>query len=158
MLSKNHQHEEIMGRKKSASNGVDSSVVNVDVHWGNVSIGDKIARLGLSVDRSQLKLTTADSQLCERRILVRILAKPPGDESDTGRFPGMEDDVSIEGVAEVKGISSNRKQLSFGLAFGIKGMDVSELAKFAKMHGRLEVVEVLGDASDDDDDGSGDDE
>lgn len=119
-----------------------SSVIDVPVSFGGVSIGDKTARLGVSVDRNDLTLAQADKNLCGRRLTGTVVAKPPGDNADQGALPGLEDDTTLQGVFDVKRFGVDESAISFGLTFAVKGLDVASLAHFAKRNGRFQVFEV----------------
>lgn len=119
-----------------------SAVLDIPVAFGNVSIGDKTARIGITVDRSSLSVSQADKNLCEKRLSGRIVSKPAGDAPDQASFPGMEFTTALEGVFDVKGFSVSKDSLGFGLTFAIASVDVSSLAHFAKRAGNLVVADV----------------
>ncbi len=133
------------------------AMLELPVEFGGISIGEKTARVGVSIDRANLTVTQADKNLCERRLTGRILARPADELPDQGRLPGMEHDTVINGVFDVKGISLSGRKISLGLTFALKGLDVSVLAHFAKRAGllRVEAIEALPEA---DSNGTGDDD
>ncbi len=118
------------------------AVLDLPVAFGNVSIGDKTARIGVTVDRSSLSVSQADKHLCEHRLTGRIVSKPQGDHPDQAALPGMEFETALAGVFDVKGFSVSKDNLGFGLTFAIASIDVANLAHFAKRAGRVVVEDV----------------
>jgi len=129
-----------MAKKKP----VPANVLELPVEYGQVSIGDKTTRIGVNVDRSELKVSDADKQLCEKRLTGRIITRPPGNP-EQGTLPGVDLETHLAGVFDVKGFSVTSDKISFGLTFALASIDVSVLAHFAKRSGRLivEAVEAL---------------
>ncbi len=129
------------------------ALLELPVNFGQVSIGDKTARIGATCQRTELTLRVADETLCEARLDGCIVAKPPDENADQGTFPGMEDET-LKGTFDVKGFSVTSEQISLGLTFAIKSVDVSLLAHFAKRSGKMIVWgrEDL-DTGDDEEDG-----
>ncbi len=117
-------------------------LLDLPVQFGNVNCGDKTARIGITLDRGgdQLTIAQADKQLVERRLTVRMVARPPGDNHDQDRLPGMDDDEKLDAVVDVKGFSVSKDTISFGLTFAIASVDVGALAHFAKRAGKLVVT------------------
>jgi hypothetical protein len=122
------------------------------VSFGNVSIGDKAARIGVTVEREDLDIDRADAIFCGHRLTGIITAKAAGVHPDQGSLPGMEGngESTLSGIFDVKGFSATTKAVSFGLTFNIEDIDVANLAHFAKRGGVLKVehVEVLPDGDD----------
>ncbi len=118
-----------------------TSLLELPVAFGGVSVGDKTARIGCAVDRGEaLGIAEADRHLCEQRLTVRMLARPAGDNHDQDRLPGMDDDEKLDAVVDVKGFSVSKDSISFGLTFAIASVDVGALAHFAKRAGKLVVT------------------
>jgi ribosome modulation factor len=114
----------------------------ISVEFGNVSIGDQTARLGIKIAREHLSLTDADRIFCGRRIWGLVGLGTP-DNPNQPRLPGMEDaQIVIEGAFETKQVGVRPNEYSLGLNFALKEIDVSELAKFAKRAGTVTVVSV----------------
>lgn len=143
-----------MARKSKESGQGNGAVLDIPVAFGNLSVGDKTCRLGVTIDRGTLGVTACDNKLCERRLTGKIVAKPADSQVDQGSLTGMEDDTVVPGVFDVKGFSVTGDNLSLGLTFAIKSVDISELAHFAKRAGRLivEESEELPDGGDEDSD------
>lgn len=128
-----------MARKKAESNGT----LKLPVAFGGVSVGDKTARLGVTVIRSQLSVAQASKYLCDRRLTGRIVARPAGALAEQGSLPGMEGvDSEISGVFDVKGFTTSGRKISAGLTFAVSEIDVGLLAKFAKREGVLHIEGV----------------
>lgn len=118
-------------------------VLDLIVAFGNVSAGDKTARIGASMDRSLMTLPKADMTFCERRLTAVLIIKCNGDHPDQGTLDGMkQDDIELESVFDVKRLAFTRDDISFGLTAALGGFDVGKLAKFAKRTGRLIVNNV----------------
>ena len=116
-------------------------LLDLAVAFGNLSVGDKTARIGITVDRQNLKVLEADKHLCERRLTCKLVARPKGENPDQGRMPGFEkdNDEAIDGVADVKGFSVSADHISFGLTFAIASIDIMALTHFAKRSGQFMV-------------------
>lgn len=113
------------------------------VEFGNVTIGDQTARLGVKIAREELPLADADRLFCGRRIWGVVSLAEPGDE-DQQRLPTMEDNrpSTIEDAFETKQLGVRPNEYSIGLNFNLKSIDVQELARFAKKSGTVAVVSV----------------
>lgn len=125
-----------MAKKKNAD-----SVLELEVAFGNVSIGDKTARVGISTERSQISISQADKNLCGRRLTGTILVHA-NENPDQTTMDGFADDIALPGIFDVKQIGITPKAVGFGLTFALAGLDVSQLAHFAKRNGKLIVNNV----------------
>jgi hypothetical protein len=125
--------------KAKKTNG---SMLDLQVAFGQVSIGDKTARIGIQIDRGQLTPTQADKNLCELRLAGKIIAKPIDQNPDQQTFPGMELETELAGTFDVKGFSVTRDTIGLGLTFALKSVEIDKLAHFAKRSGRLIVNSV----------------
>jgi hypothetical protein len=114
-------------------------LLDIPVAFGNVSIGDLTARLGVTIDRGSLTVSKADKDLCCRRLTGKIIARPNGVKGDQDPLPGVGDDFELKGIFDVKGFSTTGKKIGVGLTFSLDGIDVSNLAHFAKREGMLQV-------------------
>lgn len=142
-----------MDKKKQVE--VDA-VLDLAVSYGNVNIGDKTARIGITVARSVLKVTVADKQLCEKRLAGCMVAKRGNPDQPT--FNGMEDDLELTVMFDVKGFNVSADHISFGLTFALKSVDVQTLAQFAKREGQLIITSIEAIPEDEDDGGEGEDD
>jgi hypothetical protein len=113
--------------------------LTLPVAYGNVSVGDKTARIGLTIHRGNLNITAADKTFTDKRLSCEITAKPNGDAPGQNTLPGMEGSgiASLTGVADVKGIRATGSAFNIGLTFNLKMIDVKTLAGFAKREGDL---------------------
>jgi hypothetical protein len=141
------------------------SVLELPVDFSQVSIGDGTARVGVKVSRDKLKIRVADKQVCGRRLIGQIRVCPKDEDSkQTQMFDDKHHQLS--GAFDVKSITITPKALSFGLTFALEGLEISELAHFAKKAGKLVVNEVQaipekskgdgGDSGDETEDDAGD--
>lgn len=141
-----------MGKK--GSNG-QTTVLDVPVEFGGVSIGDATARIGVRIDRSVMNINAADDIFCGHRLTGRVLLGGTDDQPGQTKF--VDDiDHQVDGTFDVKRIGVNAKQITTGLTFSLADVDIQELAKFSKGSGRLvvhDVGELPDDAADDDEDG-----
>lgn len=145
-----------MPRHKSNGNG-QPAVLDIQVEFGGVSIGDATARLGVKIDRSVCSILTADEVFCGHRLSGRVVL---GGGSDQPGQQHLVDDLEemVAGVFDVKRFGANAKQISTGLTFSLADVDITSLAKFSKGAGRLvinEVGELPYDAEEEDDDEAG---
>ena len=118
-----------------------AALLDLPVSFGDVGIGERTARVGVSVSREELSLSGADKQVCGRRLIGKIVAKDNGAHGDQGNLSGFED-AEVMGAFDVKRIGVTPKDLSFNLAFNIEDIDVGILGKFAQRNGRLIVGSV----------------
>lgn len=117
-------------------------VLDVPVAFGGVAFVKKTARVGVSVEREELSLTQADKNLCERRLTGTIYGSSPGDQEGQGRLVGMEEDVELSVIADVKKLSLGRDSIGFGLTLNINGLDRDVFSQFAFRNGRLKITGV----------------
>jgi len=131
-------------------------VMKFPCEYGGVSIGDTTARIGVRVPRGFLNLVAADEALVGHRLdLVARLNRKGADPKQLNLLDDIED--TITGSADVKRIGVNQEQISFGLTFSLADVDISELAKFSKGNGEIQIDQVAALPSDSPADGDGDD-
>lgn len=121
------------------------AVLDVPVNFGDVSIGDGTARIGVRIDRSLLNIDAADKLLCGRRLNGRLLVTPPGDANGQTYIDpevGGELKHELESTFDVKRFSASPKNITAGLTFSLQEVEVSELSYFAKRGGRLVVASI----------------
>ena len=76
--------------------------LDIDVQFGNVSIGAENARLGVKIDRGNMDLDSADEMLCGKRLTGRIEVCPPGEQQGQQALPGMKDErPHLDGTFDV---------------------------------------------------------
>lgn len=116
-------------------------VLNVPCEFGGVSIGDTSARLGVRVPRGFLNIVAADECLVGHRLDVIVKLNREGvDPKQLSLLDDIED--SITGSADVKRIGVNAESISFGLTFSLPDIDISELARFSKGTGAIQINNV----------------
>ncbi len=130
--------------------------LNLPCSFGTVSAGKKTSRVGITVQRGDMPLGAADKTLCERRLTLCIKASGNGDQVGQARLPGMEDDLVLEGSADVKGFSVHADTLSFGLTFNRQSLRESvanggdRLDDFASREGSIHIIGTEALPEDDD--------
>lgn len=126
----------------------EQELIELPVSFGSVSSGKKTCRVGINVEREHLKLGLADQTLCDRRLTVTIVAQANGDQRGQKRLEGMEDDLELCGVADVKGFGVHATTIGFGLTFNKQELRRAftktgvQFADFAAREGRLMIAEV----------------
>lgn len=127
------------------------SVFALMVSYGNLSVGDLTARLGITVARENISIDDADITLCGKRLTGKIMARPPGTRADQNTM--FDSDISVDGTFDVKSFSVNAKRIGFSLTFVLASIDIKTLTQFAKREGVIEIetVEELPDDHDHDD-------
>lgn len=140
-----------MAKKAQTENGV----VELPVRYGNVSIGEDTARLGVRISRGNLTPGKADALLCGRRLTCQLTCVPRGKDADQPTLPGVDVGRQVEAVVDVKAVSMTRKNIGAGLTFALAEVDLDSLVHFAKRDGRISIskVEDLDDKDDGDEDG-----
>ena len=126
-------------------------LLELPVAFGNISIGDKTARVGVTISRGNLTPSKADKELCGKRLIGQIVAVPEGTQPENEPLPGMNGDISLAGAFDVKGFGVTSKHITLGLTFAIKSIKVEDLAHFAKRDGRIVVNETQALSEDDED-------
>ena len=127
-----------MAKKKTAS----PALMTIPVAFGDVGVGDQIARLGVSIDRKRLNLAQAD-KLCGKRLIGTITAVAGNDNPEQEGLPGMEDAAtSLEAAFDVKRVSFGPKSMSTSLSFAISSIDLPTLCAFAKRAGAVEIQDI----------------
>lgn len=129
-------------KKKAAAAEAEMSVSEtLPVQFGNVSIGEKTCRVGITIDRRNLGLGAADRTLCGKRLAGSILARANGGP-DQESLPGADDDIELAGIYDVKAFSVTAKALSCGLTFSLESIDLTKLGHFAKRSGLLKITSI----------------
>lgn len=124
------------------------NLLDLPVSFGSVSFGKKTARVGVNVEREHLKIAVADKNLCDRRLSLTIVANGSGDQPGQKRLEGMEEELELTGVADVKGFGVHSTTIGFGLTFNANEMNRIALSTgihlnhFAAREGRLMIVSV----------------
>ena len=117
------------------------AATDIAVAYGNVSIGDETARIGVSISRGQMSLAAMDKNFCGKRLTGTILARSTGG-AEQQSLPGADSDLTITAVFDVKSFSVKRKSFGTGLTFALSGIDASTLAGFAKREGMLRIDQI----------------
>jgi hypothetical protein len=118
-------------------------VLDVPVDFKNVSIGKTTARLGASFDRSSLNINAADDTFCGHRLTGRVLLGGSDAANGQGQlFDEDEYDGVVSGIFDVKRISAGPDDISCGLTFSLKDVDIERLAKFSGGKGRVQIQDV----------------
>lgn len=128
-----------MSKKRSNTNG---DILDLVVNFGQMGAGDKTARLGIVVSRDKLSVPKAEKQFCEKRLTCVLVMASDGAHPDQGSLGGINDEMELKAVFDVKSIRFTADEISFGLTGALGSLDVGKLAKFAKKQGRLIVNEV----------------
>lgn len=131
-----------------------AALLELPVSYGNVNIGDEIARLTIKFTRTALALGKADQTFCGKRLTGRIVARAGDAQGEQDSLPGAEDDAELTGSFDVTALSVTRKTISTGLSFSIASIQVETLARFAKRQGVL-IVDEIGDIPEDEADAEG---
>lgn len=134
--------------------------LDVPVKFGKVSFGDSTCNVSISISRDVMTLIKADEYFSYRRLSGLVLACPPDESINQTNFADKRHEVA--GTFDVKGFRVGAKNLSTGVTFSLKDVDVGEFAKLANQTGRLGVLQVQdldeaeeSEAGDDDDEGNG---
>lgn len=113
---------------------------NASVTFGGVSIGENTARVSITLDRKLIHLNMADQLFCNRRLIGKVALGGIDEANNGNETQGkLIDDVDheVSGAFDVKGFRCSADVIAFGITFSLKDIDIAELAKFSKGHGRL---------------------
>jgi hypothetical protein len=134
-------------------------VLELPVSFGNLSVGDKTASIGVTVDRKKLRIGQADNHFCGNRLDGEILLLRDGEAPDQGHLDGFDKhERQLSGSFDVKGFRVSEKLIAFQLVWPLKDLDIEELCHFAKRSGELRVNTVGKIPDEDEESGEGDDE
>lgn len=117
-------------------------VLEIDVKYGNVSIGMDTCRLGITIERSKLSISQADKNLCGKRLVGTILARAGGAQSGQESLPMIEADVTLEAAFDVKSFGVTRRNITAGLTFALASINVETLSHFAGRQGTFSVTKI----------------
>lgn len=126
-----------MAKSKTAS----AALMTIPVQYGDVSVGDQIARVGVSIDRKRLSLAQAD-KLCGKRLIGRITYTAGNDNPDQEELPGIDAATFMDGAFDVKRFGFGPKSMTTGLSFAISSIDLPTLCAFAKRSGTIVIEQV----------------
>lgn len=121
-----------MGKKSNA-------VLEVPVAYGSLSVGDKIARIPISIRSADCTIEQADRCLRGRQLAGRILARPEGVRATQPALPGFHTDIELVGTFEVDAFRATPKAIGATLKFSLAGINVEKLTHFANREGMLRV-------------------
>lgn len=142
-------------KQQSAEPPKAEAVLDIPVEFGNVSIGDGVARLGMKVVKERLSVTKAEKTLVARRLAGKVIMLPPDSDPKQAYFEGMDVTCEVDGVFDSAGYRSSEKHISFGVSFSRREIDTNTLADFARHSGRF-VAFSADEIPDDEKDGSDD--
>lgn len=112
--------------------------LDVQCEFGNLSVGDQTARLGVKIDRQILEsLDMADTMFGGVRLDGEIKLNGSAQQTLDGMEPEPVPEVSA--VFDSKGFRVSDKSISLGLTFALSGLEIGVLQKFVKRFGRLTV-------------------
>lgn len=127
--------------KESKSNKR-SSIVDIPVDFGGISLGKDTARIGISFPMSVLSLEKAFETLCGHRLQCAITLDKSNDQ-ENGQKRIVDDlDEQIDCLVDVKKIGVSPDTISAGLTLAIVDLDLPRFAKFRKSKGRLVVSSI----------------
>jgi hypothetical protein len=124
----------------------------IEVDFGNVSIGQETARIGVEIDRSKMSLGDADKFLSGSRLKVHLLATPKGELKGQKHFDDMTE--TIEGEVDCKSFSVSADKFRTGFKFAAAALNLLTFVGFCKRPGKA-FIEWIGDAADHDDNDEG---
>lgn len=132
-----------------------NTVIGVD--YSGVSNSGVTVRLGCKTGRGNLTLRQADEALCGKRLTVRLLARSSGG-SGQDSLPGMDQDITVRAVADVKGFGVTPKNFTFGLSFMVSDIGPEKLALLDQFPKRAGTITITGveELPEDDKNGEGD--
>jgi hypothetical protein len=108
----------------------------IPVEYGNVNIGDQVARISIKIDRKRLSDQKALELLCARRLTGSItVANTDVDPRQKNFFETAT--AGIKGSFDTKRVSVGPNDFGTGITVALAEIDVEELGKFAKKKGFL---------------------
>lgn len=108
----------------------------IPVEYGNVSIGDQVARISMKIDRAKIDDTKALNLLCARRLTGTVTVTNTDVDPRQKNFFDTAT-ASIEGSFDTKRVSVGPNDFGTGITVALAEIDVMELGKFAKKKGFL---------------------
>ncbi len=123
--------------------------LTIPVEFSKASIGVDTASIGVTVNRSSLKLDIADAEICGRRITCDVCT---GDRNpDQPPLPGLEEARdALRLVADVKSIGVKKDKLRFSLSTARHSIDSEQFMDLCERAGTITIVDsiALNDVSD----------
>ncbi len=136
------------GRGGSNGNGHGQPVaqpkMSLPVQFGDVSIGQGVAAIGVTIQRQSLSIGDADEKLCCKRLNGRIIICPGQDDETQTYINEAKVKHRVNGAFDVRGFRVTPKTFTTRLSFSIESINVEELSHFAKQSGRLIAELILG--------------
>lgn len=114
--------------------------LDIPVEFGGVSIGQKTARLGMTVSREVLNINAADEAFVERRVTGLVILG--GGQDSAGQTTFIDTDERIEGTFDIHRFGVKSETYTTGLTFALKEIDIATLALFSKGKGRLILTDI----------------
>lgn len=114
------------------------------VEYGNVSIGEDTASIGIRIPRKIMNIMAADGMFCGRRLLGSIVVHAGDEDPDQKHLGDVRVAETIRGSFDVKRFGVSPKYITARLAFAISEIEVGDLAKFSKQTGSLIVEQSIG--------------
>lgn len=118
-------------------------VLDVPCEFNSVTFGDATANVGIAIQRERVNLDAAEGAFCGKRLTGRILVTA-GDDPDQQYFDGMKAQHVVAGVFDCKGFRVSPKWITTAATFALEGLEIEELAHFAKRSGRIVVSLIQG--------------
>lgn len=128
-------------RKSKAINQANAERLSVE--YGNVSIGEETASIGVRIRRESLNIMAADELFCGRRLMGQIVVHAGDEDAQQTHLGDVKIRQSISGSFDVKRFGVSPKHISARLVFVISEIEVGELAEFSKQRGSLIVEQAL---------------
>jgi hypothetical protein len=117
----------------------------IPVKFGNLSVGDKTANLGVVID-GHLDDEQARYFLCGSRLMVTLKVDPQSQDDIKGQETmGFTETQTVNATVDSHSVRLFPSRYSAALVFSLAEIDVGNLAHFAKHSGTM-VAKKVGDA------------
>ena len=127
-----------------------NEILEVNVQFGGISFGDQTARLGISFDRGDFKVCSAEKFMVGARL--RIVAIPGVRDATAFRqLELMDAGKRVQADVDCKQYTGGSHAFKSGLTFNVSSVDQTALLALRKKQGRIS-LERIGSCDDEDED------
>jgi len=116
------------------------AIKKLAVQLGNVSVGQEIARIGVTISRDKLTLEEADALFVQKRLWGKLIMRKGQDADNQTTLPDHDGSRELDSVFDSKALRVTRKAYVIGLSFNIDEKIERDIVYFAKRNAYLRLT------------------
>lgn len=116
--------------------------IEIPVTFGDASIGDGTFGVGFTIDRKKLMFTQAEKYFVGKRLSGTLVARAGEAQADQPSFEQADNDVTLTGSFDIKGIRIGPKKWSGKFTFNSESANAEALAHLVKRQGMALIEET----------------